>query len=320
MKYVEASQFGGPEVLAVKEKQTPEPGEGMLLVEVQAAGINYTDVMARKGFYPAIPKAPFTPGLEFAGVVREVGKGVEGFKTGDTVAAITAMGGGYASHLLTPAATAIPFPKHLDPALAAGVLVQGLTAYLVLDQAQVKSGDAVLITAAAGGVGSLAVQLAKARGAKVIGLASESKFHLVKSLGADHVIDYGKAGWAANASEVTGSQGVQVFLDSIGDLASEAFPLLSQFGRWIVYGIRAGKQNALPAGELSGLIGKNLSLSGFNLGANLQLVPHALQELFKSLIDGSLKVEVSKYPLADARIAHIAFEERKTTGKLVLVP
>jgi NADPH:quinone reductase-like Zn-dependent oxidoreductase len=113
---------------------------------------------------------------------------------------------------------------------------------------------------------------------------------------------------------------VQVFLDSIGDLASEAFPLLSQFGRWIIYGVRADKQNALPAEALSGLIGKNLSLSGFNLGANLHLVPHALQELFASLIDGSLKVEVSRYLLADARVAHTLLEERKTAGKLVLVP
>lgn len=246
MKYVEASQFGGPEVLTVVEKETPTPGDSMLLVEVQAAGINYTDVAARKGLYPAIPKAPFTPGLEVAGILREVGKDVQGFKTGDTVAAITAMGGGYASHLLIPAATAIPFPKHLDPALVAGVLVQGLTAYLVLDQARVKSGDAVLITAAAGGVGSLAVQLAKARGAKVIGLASESKFDLVKGFGADHVIDYGNVDWAVKVSEVAGSQGVQVFLDSIGDLASEAFPLLSQFGRWVIYRVRADKNNALP--------------------------------------------------------------------------
>ncbi len=321
MKYAEASKFGGPEVLTVVEKETPTSGDGMLLVEVQAAGINYTDIAARNGSYPAIPKAPFTPGLEIAGIVREVGKGVEEFKIGDTVAAITALGGGYASHLVIPAATAIPFPKLLDPALVAGVLVQGLTAYLALDQAQVKRGDKVLITAAAGGVGSLAVQLAKAKGATVIGLASESKVNFVKGLGADHVIDYGKPGWAAKVSEVAGSEGVQVFFDSIGDLASEAFPLLGQFGRWIIYGLRIDKHVApLPAVAPSVMIGKNLSLSGFNLGINLHRVPSALKELFKSLMDGSLKVEVSKYPLADASRVHTLFEGRKTTGKLVLVP
>lgn len=320
MKYVEASQFGGPDVLVLKEKDTPEPEAGMLLVAVQAAGINYTDVVARKGFYPAIPKAPFTPGLEIAGLVSKVGKGVEGFKAGDSVAAILPAGGGYASHIVIPAAAAIPSPKHLDPAIAAGVLVQGLTAYLVVDQAQVKSGDWVLITSAAGGVGSLLVQLAKARGATVIGLAAESKLDFVKGLGADYTVDYRKAGWAARVAEVTGSQGVQVFLDSIGDLANEAFPLLSPFARWVVYGTREGTHNALPAEASLAFIGKNLSLSGFNLGANLHLVPHALQELFKSLIDGSLKVQVSKYPLADAGVAQMQFEERKSAGKLILVP
>jgi NADPH:quinone reductase len=320
MKYVEASKFGGPEVLAVLEKETPRPGEGMLLVEVKAAGINYADVLARSGQYPAITKAPFALGFEIAGVVKEVGKGIKGFKVGDPVAALALTGGGYASHVLIPAATAIPFPKQLDPALAAAVLLQGLTAYILLDRAQVKNGDTVLVAAAAGGVGSLAVQLAKLRGAKVIALASESKFELVKRLGADHVFDYGKPGWSAKALEVTRPQGVQVYLDSVGDLATEAFSLLGQFGRWIVYGARGGKQNALPANALGAMIEKNISLAGFNLGGNLDRVPGALKELFKFAIDGSVKVEITKYPLSDASIAHSVFEGRKSTGKLVLVP
>ena len=172
MRYVEAKKFGGPQVLAVIEKETPKPGDGMLLVEVQAAGINYADVLARSGQYPAITKAPFALGFEIAGVVQEVGENVEGFKVGDPVAALTLTGGGYASHVLVPVATAIPFPKQLDPALAAGVLLQGLTAHILLDRAQVKDGDAVMVAAAAGGVGGLAVQLAKLRGARVIALAS----------------------------------------------------------------------------------------------------------------------------------------------------
>lgn len=317
MKYVEASKFGGPEVLTVIEKETPRPGEGMLLVEVQAVRINYADVMARSGVYPAIAKAPFALGFEVAGVVREVGKGVGGFKVGDSVAAITSTGGGYASHVVVPAATAIPFPDQLDPALAAAMVLQGVTAYVLLDQAQVKTGDVVLIAAAAGGVGGLAVQLAKARGATVIGLASESKFDLVKRLGADHVFDYRKAGWVAAVSQVTRSQGVQVFLDSIGDLASEAFPLLSPFGRWIIYGVRTAKYNALPGEALWPMIGKNISLTGFN--RNLHRVPRA-PELLKFVIDGKVKVEITKYPLADVSTAHALFEEGKTTGKVVLIP
>jgi NADPH:quinone reductase len=320
LRYVEASQFGGPEVLTVIEKETPTPAEGELLVEVQAAGINYADVAARSGHYPAVTKAPFALGFEIAGVVKAVGKHVEGFKVGDSVAALTLAGGGYASHILIPAATAIPFPKQLDPALAAAILLQGLTAYILLDRAQVKSGDAVLIAAAAGGVGGLAVQLAKLRGAKVIALASESKLELVKSLGADHAFDYGKRGWSAQVLDVTELQGVQVFLDSIGDLATEAFSVLGQFARWIIYGVRSDKQNAFPVNMLWPMIEKNISLMGFNLGGNLDRVPSPLKDLFKFAIDGSIKVEITKYPLAEASIAHADFEGRNTTGKLVLIP
>ena len=173
-----------------------------------------------------------------------------------------------------------------------------------------------MITAAAGGVGRLAVQLAKAT---VIGLASKSKADLVKGLGADYVFDYGKAGWSAEVSDVTRSQGVQVFLDSVGDLASEAFPLLSSFGRWFIYGVRTGMHNSLPAEAVWPIIGKNISISGFNLGASMQHAPSALGELFKLVIDGRVKVEITKYPLADASIVHTLFEERKTTGKLVFL-
>jgi NADPH:quinone reductase len=320
LKYVEASKFGGPEVLTVLEKETPTPAEGELLVQVQAAGINYADVAARSGHYPAVTKAPFALGFEIAGIVKSVGKHVEGFKVGDSVAALTLGGGGYASHILIPTATAIPFPSQLDPARAAAILLQGLTAYILLDRAQVKSGDSVLIAAAAGGVGGLAVQLAKLRGAKVIALASESKLELVKGLGLDHAFDYGKPGWSTQALDVTQSQGVQVFLDSIGDLETEAFSALGQFARWIVYGVRSNKQNALPADALWPLIEKNISLMGFNLGGNLDRVPSALKELFKFALDGSIKIEITKFPLAEASGAHLAFEARKTTGKLVLVP
>jgi NADPH:quinone reductase len=319
MKYVEVSQFGGPEVLKMVDKDTPTAADGMLVVEVKAAGVNYADVAARQGSFPAIAKAPFLPGFEVAGVVSEVGKGVKDFNVGDSVAAITS-GGGYASHAVIPAAAAIPVPRGLDHFIATALLVQGLTAYLLLEQAQTKKDDVVLIAAAAGGVGSLAVQLAKARGATVIGLASASKFDLVKSLGADHVFDYRQADWSAKVSDVTRSQGVQVFLDSTGDLASWVFPLLGPFGRWIIYGVRRDQQNALPAEAIWSMIEKNISISGFNLERHLQDVPRALGDLFKSAIDGNLKVEIIKYPLADVSKVHSLLEQRKTTGKLLLIP
>lgn len=319
MKFIEASKFGGPEVLTVVEAPTPTSTEGTLLVEIRAAGVNYADIMARSGFYPRVPKAPFPVGFEIAGVVKGIGGGVQGFKEGDSVAAIT-QGGGYATHALIPAATAIPLPAGLDHALAVAVLVQGVTAYILLEEAKVKKGDAVLVSAAGGGLGNLAVQLAKARGAKVVGLTSKSKFEVVRSLGADHVADYDDARWAASVKKAVGDQGIQVYLDSIGDLATEAFPLLSQFGQWIIFGVRSDMRNALPFEAIPVMIEKNITLRGFNLEGSLHQVPHALSALFKLVGEGKLKFELTKYPLREAAKVHQLFEARKTSGKIVLVP
>jgi NADPH:quinone reductase len=319
MKFIEASKFGGPEVLTVVEAQTPSPTEGTLLVEIRAAGVNYADIIARSGFYPQVPKAPFPVGFEIAGVVKGIGKGVEGFKEGDSVAAIT-QGGGYATHAVIPAATAIPLPAGFDHGLAVAVLVQGVTAYILLDEANAKEGDTVLISAAGGGLGNIAVQLAKARGAKVVGLTSKSKFEVVRSLGADQVADSDDVGWAASVKNAVGEKGILVYLDSIGDLRTEAFPLLSQSGQWIIFGVRSDTHNALPFEAIPVMIEKNITLRGFNLEGSLHEVPQALSALFTLVGEGKLKLEVTKYPLIEAAKVHQLFEARKTSGKLVLVP
>jgi NADPH:quinone reductase len=319
MKFIEASKFGGPDVLTVVEAPTPSPTEGTLLVEIRAAGVNYADIMARSGFYPQVPKAPFSVGFEIAGVVKSIGKNVHEFKEGDSVAAIT-QGGGYATHAVIPAATAIPIRSGLDQALAVAALVQGVTAYILLDEAQVKEGDVVLISAAGGGLGNLAVQLAKARGAKVVGLTSKSKFELVKSLGADHVADSDDAGWARSVKEAVGEKGIQVYLDSIADLRTEAFPLLSQSGQWIIFGARSQTRKTLPFEAIPVMIEKNITLRGFNLGGSLHKVPQALSALFKLVGEGKLKFEITKYPLSEAAKVHQLFEDRKTSGKVVLIP
>jgi NADPH:quinone reductase len=265
------------------------------------------------------PKAPFRVGFEIAGVVKGVGKSVQGFKDGDSVAAII-QGGGYATHAVIPAATAIPLPAGFDHALAVALLVQGVTAYILLDGAEVKEGDTVLISAAGGGLGNIAVQLAKARGARVVGLTSKPKFDFVRSLGADQVADSDDAGWARSVKEAVGGKGIQVYLDSIGDLRTEAFPLLSQFGQWIIFGVRSGTRNALPFEAIPAMIEKNITLRGFNLEGSLHQVPQALSALFKLVGEGKLKIEITKYPLAEATKVHQLFEARKTSGKVVLVP
>jgi NADPH2:quinone reductase len=319
MKFIEASKFGGPEVLTVVEAPTPTPTEGTLLVEIKAAGVNYADIMARSGFYPPVPKAPFRVGFEIAGVVKGVGKGVQGFKEGDSVAAVI-QGGGYATHAVVPVAAAIPLPAGFDHALAVAVLVQGVTAYILLEEAKVKEGDNVLISAAGGGLGNIAVQLAKARGARAVGLTSKSKFDFVRSLGADHVADSDDAGWARSVKEAVGEKGIQVYLDSIGDLRTEAFPLLSRFGQWIIFGVRSGTRNALPFEAIPAMIEKNITLRGFNLEGSLHQMPQALSALFKLVGEGKLKFEITKYPLSEAAKVHQLFEARKTSGKIVLVP
>jgi NADPH:quinone reductase len=252
-------------------------------------------------------------------VVKGIGKGVESFKEGDSVAAIIPSGG-YATHAVIPAATAISLPAGLDHALAVAVLVQGVTAYILLEEAKVKEGDAVLISAAGGGLGNLAVQLAKTRGAKVVGLTSRSKFELVRSLGADNVANSYDPRWAASVRKAVGENGIQVYLDSSGDLATEAFPLLSQSGQWIVFGVRSDKRDALPFENIAKMMEKNITPRGFNLEGSLHQVPQALSALFTLVGEGRLKLEIAKYPLSEAANVQRLFEARKTSGKLVLIP
>ena len=318
MKVIEGASFGGAEVLELKEVASPVPGKDSLLVDVKAAGVNFLDLVARGGFLHGAT-APFRLGFEIAGVVKEVGPGVTTWKSGDAVAAILP-GGGYASQVIVPAGGAIPVPKGVDPSLAAALLVQGLTAFVTLEVGKVRPGANVLVSAAAGGVGALAVQIAKLQGATVIGLASRAKHDFVRKNGADHVFDYRSAGWSSSVREVVGDRGVDLFLDSIGDLQTEAAGLLGAGGHWIVYGSRAESQRSLPTEALWPMIEKNITLRGFNLEGCAEHFPRALGQIFDWATSGRLKVETRKYPLAQAHLAHQQLERRETVGKVLLIP
>jgi NADPH:quinone reductase len=318
MKIVEGAKFGGADVLEVKEVPSPVPAKDSLLVDVKAAGVNYLDLVTRAGFPPGAT-APFRLGFEVAGVVKEVGPGVTTWKPGDAVAAILP-GGGYAAQVLVPASGAIPIPKEVSPSLAAAVLVQGLAAFVTLDVGKVRRGANVLVSAAAGGVGALAVQMAKLQGATVIGLASRAKHDFVRKNGADHVFDYRSAGWSSSVREVVGDRGVDLFLDSIGDLQTEASGLLGAGAHWIVYGSRAESQRPLPAEALWPMIEKNITLRGFNLLGCAEQFPRALGQIFDWATSGRLRVETRTYPLAQAPLAHQQFEGRETVGKVLLIP
>lgn len=321
MKYAEVKKFGGSEQIQILESPDPTVSEGQLLIEVHSAGVNFSDIMARMGIYPAIQRAPFRPGFEIAGVVKAIGKGVKGFSIGDRVAAIILAGGGYSTHVVIPAETVIQLPPGFDFDVGAALMVQGLTAYLLLKEAGLKKGETVLISAAAGGLGSLAVQIAKKLGAKVIGLASESKHRLIKELGADAAIDYNKPDWSKDVLAATQNQGVNVYLDSQGDL-EQGVATVAKLGHWLLYGIRhQGALSSAPSIQFLGhLLENNITLRGYTLESSVQHIPLAIKDLFTWVADGSLKIEIKQYSLREAAKAQDDFAARKTTGKVILKP
>lgn len=325
MKTIEVTKYGGPDVLQVVERPRPDPGAGQILIEVKAAGINFADLMARAGTYPAAPPPPFVPGFEAAGVVAAVGEDVTHVAPGARVMA-SMMSGGYAEYVLADAAQAVPLPDGMEFAPATALLVQGLTAYFLLERAaRITPGRSVLISAAAGGVGSLAVQMAKLLGAgTVIGLAStDAKRALVKDLGADEAVDYTQDGWPEQVRAVTGGRGVDIYLDAAGDTA-HGLGLLAPEGTWVVYGSQQGRIAGLDGDALTRMIFAGQALRGFslyNVLPDAQAIQDALHQQFAWVSEGRLRIESGDpFPLTDAAEAHRAIEARRTTGKVVLEP
>lgn len=320
MQVIEVKQFGGPETLELIEENTPMPQEGQVVIEVKAAGVNFADILIREGQYPPGATAPARLGWEVAGTVSQRGDGVQGFQRGERVMAFIP-GGGYADHAVLDTASVYLVPDDLDFGAATALLIQGLTAYFLLETGQLSPGQTVLVPSAAGGVGSLAVQIAKLKGAgKVIGLASPSKHEFVRSLGADAVFDYTQPGWAKDVLAETGGAGVDVFLDSQGELETEAFDALAAKSHWLVYGAQAGSSSVLTTERLRAMQGKNITLRGYNLYANVTEWGRGVQEMLGWATTGKLKIDVTRFPLSEATKAHEAISARQTIGKVVLEP
>ncbi len=320
MQVIEVEQFGGPETMELIEENTPMPQEGQVVIEVKAAGVNFADILIREGLYPPGATAPVRLGWEIAGTVSQRGDGVQGFQRGERVMAFIP-GGGYASHVALDTASVYLVPDDLDFGAATALLIQGLTAYFLLETGQLSPGQTVLVPSAAGGVGSLAVQIAKLKGAgKVIGLASPSKHEFVRSLGADAVFDYTQPGWAKDVLAETGDAGVDVFLDSQGELETEAFDVLAAKSHWLVYGAQAGSGSVLTTERLRAMQGKNITLRGYNAYANVAEWGRGVEEMIGWATSGKLKIDVTRFPLSEAAKAHEAISARQTTGKVVLEP
>ena len=240
MRAVIADQHGGPEVLRLIERDTPDPGPGQLLVEVAAAGVNFADIYARQGIPPYAGQVPFVLGSEGAGVVTAAGPGAEGFGPGDRVA-WTGLPGCYAEQVVIPADRAVAVPDGVDLETAAAIMLQGMTAhYLVTDAYPVAAGDPVVVHAAAGGVGLLLTQMVKMRGGVVIATTSTpQKAELAQGAGADHVAGYDDFG--AVAREVTGGEGAAVVYDGVGQATfDDSLAALRRRGYMVLYGAASG--------------------------------------------------------------------------------
>lgn len=333
MQAIMMSETGGPEVLHLRELATPQPGAGEVLIRVEAAGVNFGETMQRAGTYPLPLTLPVTPGSEVAGTVEAVGPGVDGLKLGDRVAALVVAPdgswapGGYASHAVAPVERTFRLPKEVKAADAVAVFGQGLTAWFMLsDAAPVQGGRSVLIHAAAGGVGSLAVQLARTVGAgRVLGaVGSPSKHERVLRLGADAVIDSRDPDWPAAVRGATDGRGVDVILDPIGgENSRRGLQCLAPGGRLLAFGFLSGAPPAIGPEAWSGLIFQNQSVGGFaNMAylADADRTRAAVTKLLDLIASGGLVVGRTEFPLSEAAAAHRAMEARQTTGKVVLIP
>lgn len=323
MRAIRISAWGGPEMLElVDDAPVPEPGEQELLVRVSRAGINFADTHARENSYLARYELPLVPGAEVAGVVE---RDAHGFEAGQRVVALVGTGG-YAEYVAAPAATTFAVPEGVGDGTVLALLLQGLTAWhLFRTSARLAPGESVVVHAAAGGVGSLAVQLARPFGAgRVIATAStDDKRALALELGADAAVDVTREDLTAALVEANLGERVDVVLEMAGGRVFDAsLAALAPFGRLVTYGIASREPNTVSSGSL---MRTSRAVVGFWLMHCLrrpaELVDAPLQDLFARTAEGELRVvEGATYPLAEARRAHEDMEARRTTGKLLLDP
>jgi len=324
MHAIVCSQHGGPEVMQYAEIPRPEPAAGEILVEAEAIGVNYVDTMRRSGKHPAAPEPPFTPGIEVCGRVVQVASGVRQFTPGDRVISRCVTHGTYAEYVCTEERFTAACPEDLPAEQGAALFVNGQTAYHVLvTVGGAQASEWVSITAAAGGVGTCAVQIAKALGTQVLAAAgTEETRQLVRDLGADVAIDYTQEIWSEAVHEGTGGQGATLILESIGgDVARECVCGWAPGGRMVVFG-KASGQPAVFSGD--DLLFGDRSVHGLAVGTVIEdgpLMRQAMDQLVKWLSTGQLRLQVGQvYPLSAAAEAHRDLESRRTTGKLILKP
>jgi NADPH2:quinone reductase len=313
MKAIQIKEFGGPEVLEHLEVDDPTPGEGEILVEVARSGVNFADTHATRNDYLAEQTLPLTPGAEISGRTPD----------GRRVAALLGTGG-YAQKVVVPESLLIPLPDQVDDDQAAGMLLQGLTAMALVQRcARIEPGETIVVEAAAGGTGTIAVQVAKRAGARVIGLASsEDKREMVEGLGADVCIDSRSEDLGAAIREANGGERVDAVLHmSGGDSFDAEMGVLAPLGRMVVFGIASREQREISTASL---LRGSKAVIGFwlvHLLARRDLAVAMIGELLGAVAAGDIEVTIGGvYPLSEASRAHEDLIARRTSGKLLLDP
>jgi NADPH:quinone reductase len=322
VKAIRVHKTGGPEVLRLEDVPDPAPESGETVVRLEAIGLNFIEVYQRTGLYRST--VPFTPGGEGAGRVVAVGKDVSAVRPGDRVAS-TSLRGSYAELARVPADKLVPVPDDVETGLAAAVLLQGLTAhYLAISTYPLTEGSWCLIHAAAGGVGLLLCQIAKARGARVIGTVStEEKAALASEAGADHVVLYTRQDFVSEARRLTGGRGVAVVYDSVGQSTFEgSLNSLAPRGMLVLFGQSSGPVPPVDPQVLNakGSLYLTRPTVTHYTATRDELLTRS-RDLFVWMESGRLQVRIDRtYPLADAAAAHRALEGRETKGKVLLLP
>jgi putative PIG3 family NAD(P)H quinone oxidoreductase len=325
MRAVEITKPGGPDVLTIAERPDPEPGEGEVLIAVAAAGINRPDVLQRRGGYPPPPGASDIPGLELAGTITAVGPGVRDWRAGDRVCALVA-GGGYASLCVAPAPQCLPVPASLDMVSAAAIPETFFTVWTnVFDRGRLQQGESALFHGGSSGIGTTAIQLASARGARVFATAgSDQKCRACESLGAERCINYKSEDFAAAITQLTGGRGVDVILDMVGgDYFARNLSALAVDGRLVEIGFMGGSASAQL--DLGQVLRRRLTVTGSTLRPRTvaekgQIAAALRAEVWPLLEQGRVKPIVHRtFPLAQAAEAHRLMESSGHVGKIVLV-
>lgn len=316
-------RHGGPEVMAFETVSVPPPGAGEIRIRHTAIGVNYIDVYCRSGYFHLL-QPPGTPGMEGAGIVMDIGPGVNGIRPGDRVAYACPPVGSYAEIRTMPAELVVVLPDDIPDEIAAAVMLKGMTAEFLLHRVyRVQEGDTVLVHAAAGGVGTLLCQWARRLGATVIGIVStEEKARIARAHGCAYPIVRRQEDFVAKVMEITGGKGCNVVYDAVGrDTILQSIECLAPLGHLVSYGQASGHIEGV---DVAGLAAKSATISRPNFGHFTDTpakVRSITDRLFEAIRRGELRVEIGRrLPLRDAAEAHRALEARETTGSIILIP